>query len=159
MGGEIAQESEWNHDSQLDWHLLQQAEHAGVRRLIGDLNRIYCDFAALHQLDSAAEGFEWIDCIDAENSVIAFLRRARDGGPFVIAVCNFTPVVRTGYRIGVPEAGKYREILNTDAEHYGGSGVDNPEPLEAAPIEHHGRPASLELKLPPLATVMLVRRD
>ena len=159
MGGEIAQEREWSHDGQLDWHLLQQAEHAGVRRLIGDLNRIYCDFAALHQLDSAAEGFEWIDCIDAENSVIAFLRRARDGGPFVIAVCNFTPVVRTGYRIGVPEAGKYREILNTDAEHYGGSGVDNPEPLEAAPIEHHGRPASLELKLPPLATVMLVRRD
>jgi 1,4-alpha-glucan branching enzyme len=159
MGGEIAQEREWSHDNQLDWHLLQQAEHAGVRRLIGDLNRIYCDFAALHQLDSAAEGFEWIDCTDAENSVIAFLRRARDGRSFVIAVCNFTPMVRTGYRIGVPEAGGYREILNTDAEHYGGSGVRNPEPMEAAPIEHHGRPASLALTLPPLATVMLVRRD
>jgi 1,4-alpha-glucan branching enzyme len=159
MGGEIAQESEWNHDSQLDWHLLQQAEHAGVRRLVGDLNRVYRDFPALHQLDGAAEGFEWIDCIDAENSVIAFLRRARDGSAFVIAVCNFTPVARQGYRIGVPEAGNYREIINTDAEHYGGSGVGNPEPIEASSVECHGRPASLELKLPPLATVMLVRRD
>jgi 1,4-alpha-glucan branching enzyme len=159
MGGEIAQESEWNHDGQLDWHLLQQAEHAGVRRLVGDLNRVYRDFPALHQLDGSAEGFEWIDCIDAENSVIAFLRRARDGSAFVIAVCNFTPVVRPGYRIGVPEAGNYREIINTDAEHYGGSGVGNPEPIEASSVECHGRPASLELKLPPLATVMLVRRD
>ena len=157
MGGEIAQEQEWNHDTQLDWHLLQQPENAGIRRLVGDLNRLYREQPALHQLDSAAEGFEWIDCVDADNSVLAFLRRSRGGGDFVVVVCNFTPVVRIGYRIGVPETGRYREILNTDAEHYGGSGVSSPEPLEAQPIEHHGRPASLELKLPPLATVMLSR--
>ena len=159
MGGEISQDREWDHDTELDWHLLQQAEHAGVKRLVGDLNRIYRHFPALHQLDGAAEGFEWIDCIDADNSVIAFLRRGREGREFVVVVCNFTPIVRPDYRIGVPEPGNYREILNTDAEHYGGSGVGNPEPVEASAIEHHGRPASVALKLPPLATVMLVRRD
>ncbi len=159
MGGEFGQEREWNHDTSLDWHLLQQSEHSGVRRLIGDLNRLYRSLPALHQLDSSAEGFEWIDCVDVENSVVSFLRRPRDGNEFVIVVCNFTPVVRPGYRIGVPEPGTYHEILNTDAEQYGGSGVGNPGPVEASAVEQHGRPASVELKLPPLATIMLVRRD
>jgi 1,4-alpha-glucan branching enzyme len=155
MGAELAQEREWNHDTGLDWHLLDDPMHAGVQRLIRDLNRLYCELPALHELDCEAQGFEWIDCTDAENSVISFLRRAGDPDDFVVAVCNFTPVVRNDHRIGVPVPGSYAEIVNTDAVDYGGGGVSN-DIVRADPTPRHGQPCSVSLTLPPLATLVLV---
>ena len=115
MGGEFGQEAEWNHDVSLDWNALQDPLHAGVQRLVRDLNAAYRAHPALHQCDCEPRGFEWIDFADRQQSVIAFMRRGTSDGEIVVAVCNFTPVPRPGYRIGVPEAGWYREILNTDA--------------------------------------------
>ncbi len=154
MGAEIAQESEWNHDQSLDWHLLEQPRHKGVQTLVRDLNRVYRDTAALHELDFNSEGFEWIDWQDADSSVFCWLRRATDGG-FVICVSNFTPLVRAGYRIGVPQEGLYTELLNTDSEKYGGSGVGLQADIHTENIGAHGRQHSLQLDLPPLATLML----
>ena len=125
MGGEFAQWDEWNHAGSLDWHLLQYAPHLGIQRLIADLNRVYRETPALHDVDFEPKGFQWVDAGDRDQSVISFLRRDRDGGDIVLAVSNFTPVVRESYRIGVPEPGLYREVINTDAEDYGGSGVGN----------------------------------
>jgi 1,4-alpha-glucan branching enzyme len=155
MGGEFGQVSEWNHESSLDWHLLQYSGHAGAQRLVKDFNWLYRSIPALHEVDFNPAGFEWIDCTDAEQSVISFIRRAKDPRDLVIVVCNFTPVVRHGYRIGAPEPGFYREVLNTDSESYGGSGVGNGAGAGAEPIETHGRPYALNLTLPPLAALML----
>ena len=155
MGGEFAQVAEWSHERALDWHLLNEPMHPGVQLLVADLNRLYRGVAALHQADCEAEGFEWLDCDDIEQSVIAYLRRGSGGDGHVAAVCNFTPVVRRNYRIGVPYGGRYREILNTDAAEYGGSGVGNAGRVEAEAVPWHGRPYSLALALPPLAALLL----
>ena len=154
MGAEIAQEKEWNHDQSLDWHLLEQPRHKGIQNLVRDLNRVYRDTAALHELDFSSEGFEWIDWQDADSSVLCWLRRASNGD-FVVCVSNFTPLVRSGYRIGVPQEGTYAELLNTDAEKYGGSGVGVGETIHTEAIDAHGRQHSLQVDLPPLATMML----
>ncbi len=153
MGAEIAQEREWNHDASLDWHLLEQPRHKGVQTLVRDLNQVYRDTKALHELDFSGEGFEWVDWQDADSSILCWLRRAADGS-FVVCICNFTPLVRSGYRVGVPQAGCYSELLNTDSEKYGGSGVGFRE-IHTQDVEAHGRQQSLQIDLPPLATVIL----
>ncbi len=156
MGGEFAQEDEWNYDRSLDWHLLADASHRQIQDLVRDLNRLYRDLPALHVKDADASGFEWLELSDSENSVYAFVRHGNDGDTPAIVVCNFTPVVRQGYRIGVPLAGRYIERLNTDAAIYGGSNVGNPDGIASEPIPWNDRPHSLALTLPPLATVVLV---
>ncbi|MDQ2695420.1 MAG: 1,4-alpha-glucan branching protein GlgB [Pseudomonadota bacterium] len=160
MGGEFAQGREWNYTQSLDWHLLDDPLHAGVQRLVRDLNRLYTSTPALYELDTEHQGFEWIDANDRDNSVISFVRRGRNPDDFIVVVCNFTPVVRHNYRIGVPAEGSYREALNTDARDYGGSGVDNGGLVQATTegaytAQAHGRPYSMALTLPPLAAVFL----
>jgi 1,4-alpha-glucan branching enzyme len=155
MGGEFGQWREWNHDTQLDWHLAQEPDHAGLQRWVADLNRLYRSEPALHERDFSPEGFEWIDSNDSDNSVLTFLRRPADGGPPVLVACNFTPVVRQGYRVGVPLSGAWKEVLNGDAPIYGGSGVGNLGRVTSEPLAWHGRPHSMLLTLPPLATVIL----
>jgi 1,4-alpha-glucan branching enzyme len=155
MGGEIAQRREWNHDAPLDWYLLEEPSHKGVQVLIKDLNTLYSATPALYQIDFEPAGFEWIGGGDTENSVVSFLRRGHAERDLAIVVCNFTPVVRHGYRIGVPEAAPYEEALNTDDARYGGSGVTNGEGVIAEKVQSHGREYSLSLTLPPLATVVL----
>jgi 1,4-alpha-glucan branching enzyme len=155
MGSEFGQWNEWNHDSSLDWHLLDDPRHRGVHRLVGDLNRLHRELPALHQLDFSAETFEWIDQNDAERSVLSFLRKGRKGADPVLVACNFTPVPRHNYRVGAPRGGPWREILNSDARWYGGSGQGNLGALEAAPLPMHGRYHSLSVTLPPLAIVCL----
>jgi 1,4-alpha-glucan branching enzyme len=156
MGSEFAQRREWNHDASLDWHLLDDYMHTGVRDWLRDLNRFYRQHAAMHQRDFQPEGFEWIDASDTLNSVVSFIRRSSDEETVLVA-CNFTPVPRFGYRIGVPEAGDWRELLNSDAKEYGGSGLGNLGSVNATNEPAHGRPWSLPLTLPPLAVVMLAR--
>ena len=155
MGCEIAQWSEWNHDSALDWHLLENPMNAGVQAALRDLNALYTSTPALHEVDFEPAGFEWIEGGDRQQSVVSFLRCDRGGGDHAIVVCNFTPVVRHGYRVGVPERGAYTEALNTDATHYGGSGVTNGGEMTAESIPASGREYSLSLTLPPLAAVVL----
>jgi 1,4-alpha-glucan branching enzyme len=155
MGCEFGQEQEWNHDQSLDWHLLDDPMHRGVQSLVRDLNRTYREHEALHQLDTDPAGFEWIDASDAEGSVFLFLRKGRDGVKPVVIACNMTPAVRYDYRVGVPQGGSWGEILNSDAETYGGSNVGNGGQINAEDVEWHDRPASLRLTLPPLAVVML----
>ncbi len=155
MGGEFGQEQEWNHDVSLDWHLLEQPEHAGLKQLVGDLNRLYRALPALHRLDCAPEGFEWLIGDDSDDSVIAFARRGDKADDVAVIVCNFTPVVRENYRVGVPVAGHYREAVNTDAEIYGGGNIGNLGGVDTDPVSEHGRDQSISLTLPPLATVIL----
>jgi 1,4-alpha-glucan branching enzyme len=155
MGCEFAQAAEWNHDRSLDWHLLDDALHDGVRKLLRDLNALYRGTPALHERDFNPDGFEWIDHQDAERSVLSFIRRGQAGGTLIVVVCNFTPTPHRAYRIGVPHAGTYRECLNTDSEHYGGSNAGTPlgaATAQAVPL--HGRAHSIVVDLPPLATVM-----
>jgi 1,4-alpha-glucan branching enzyme len=154
MGGEFGQRQEWCHDTSLEWHLLQYAPHQGLQRWVTDLNRLYKEQSAMHQLDCESAGFEWIDASDSENSVLSFIRKDRNGGQ-VIVLCNFTPVPRGDYRVGVPEPGWYRELLNSDAEIYGGSGQGNLGGVQSLPVPMHGRPQSLTLNLPPLSVVFL----
>ncbi len=154
MGAELAQAREWDHDGSLDWHLLADPRHAGMQTLVRDLNKLYRSTPALYEIDFAAQGFEWIDLHDRDNSVLSWLRRAADGS-FVVCVMNFTPVVRENYRLGVPQNGSYRELLNTDAEVYGGSGTSNPGELASTSIAANNRGASLLLTLPPLATLII----
>ncbi|MBB3233778.1 1,4-alpha-glucan branching protein GlgB [Phyllobacterium endophyticum] len=154
MGGEFAQEREWNHDHSLDWHLLADHSHRGIQDLVRDLNSTYRNNGALHELDCDPDGFEWIEQNDADRSIFAFLRKGKNGSPPILAVCNMTPVPHTDYRIGVPLHGRWTEILNSDAERYGGSNVGNCGGLDAQDIPSHGRPASLSMTLPPLATIM-----
>jgi 1,4-alpha-glucan branching enzyme len=155
MGGEFGQKSEWRHDSSLEWHVLQYPLHAGAQSWVRDLNRFYRETPALYEVDFSADGFEWIDCNDTESSVIAFLRKDRTRGTVVLVICNFTPIVRENYRVGVPRGGMWRERLNSDAQHYGGSGQGNLGAVEAAPLPAHGRFHSLNLRLPPLAALFL----
>ncbi len=155
MGGEIAQRSEWNHDTQLEWNLLQYASHQGIQNLVKDLNRMYATEAALHQVDFDWQGFEWIDCNDADSSVLSFVRRAKDPADFLVVVANFTPVLRENYRVGVPEPGYYREILNTDSATYGGTNEGNRGGVQDEPIPWLQYSHSLNLRLPPLAVVIL----
>jgi 1,4-alpha-glucan branching enzyme len=156
MGGEFGQTREWNHDRSLDWHLLGMGPyHRGLQGLVRDLNRVYRTEPALHQVDFEPAGFEWMDCSDAEQSVVVFVRRARDPRNLVLVACNFTPVPRHGYRVGVPVGGFYRELLNTDAAHYGGSNVGNAGGVRADPWPSGGQPWSVSLTLPPLGVVML----
>jgi len=151
MGGEFGQRAEWNHDSSLDWHLTGDDRHAGIQRWLRDLNELYRREPALHRLDFDAGGFEWVDANDSEQSVISLLRT--DGERSVLAAFNFTPVPRPGYRLGVPDEGYWRELLNSDAAEYCGSGWGNQGGVSTAPVSWHGRPHSLQLTLPPLAAV------
>jgi 1,4-alpha-glucan branching enzyme len=157
MGGELAQEREWNHDASLDWHLLDDPMHRGVQTLVRDLNRLYRELPALHERDAEPEGFEWLELHDSEQSVLVFMRRAAEA-PDVVVACNFTPVPRYGYRVGVPLPGYYRERINTDAALYGGGNIGNSGGVMAEDVGSHGRPHSLSLTLPPLGTVILERQ-
>jgi 1,4-alpha-glucan branching enzyme len=158
MGGEFGQRSEWNHDHSIDWHLLAQPLHAGLQRFVRDLNRTYAAERALHEVDFEGHGFRWIDCNDSDNSVVSLIRTAKDAKESVIAVINFTPVVREPYRIGVPDAGVYAELINSDAEMYGGGNVGNGGAVAAEPIARHGFDQSLSLRLPPLGFLLLKRK-
>ena len=151
MGGEFGQWSEWSHERSLDWHLLNRFEHRGVQGLVKDLNRIYRNEPALHRLDFDPRGFEWIDFSDWQQSVISFIRKDTSSKDIMVVVCNFTPVPRQGYKIGAPRGGFWKEVLNTDAKEYGGSGWGNFGGLEAEEEPCHGRRYSLTLTLPPLA--------
>ncbi len=154
MGAELAQHQEWSHDRSLDWHLLESSSHSGVQKLIRDLNRLYKKTPALHQVDFSSDGFEWIDSQDRDHSVYSWLRRDKDGH-FVVCVTNFTPVIRYDYDVGTPEAGRYHELVNTDSAEYGGSNNGNSGNIDAEKRASHGRPYSLKLTLPPLATLIL----
>jgi 1,4-alpha-glucan branching enzyme len=155
MGGEFGQVREWSHDRSLDWHLLQYPVHRSLQRWVEQLNRIYQQHPALHELDTDPAGFEWIDCNDSENSTISLLRKGKSEQDEIVVVCNFTPVPRMGYRLGVPSGGLWKELLNSDAPEYGGSGMGNLEGVQAVERPVHGRPYSLELTLPPLAVLFL----
>jgi len=154
MGSEFAQEREWNHDMGLDWQLLADRFHDGVRKLVRDLNDLYRSTPALYELDCDADGFSWIDAANAPESVLSYARRGRDPHELAVVVCNFTPVPREDYRIGVPRPGRYRERINTDAMEYGGSGVGNAGEVHSEVYPMHGHPHSLCLKLPPLGTLI-----
>lgn len=155
MGGEFGQRNEWNHDSSLDWHLLEYEPHAGVQRWVQQLNRVYREQRALHELDCEPSGFEWIEPDDMANSVLTWLRRGRSPDDTVVVACNFTPVPRHNYRVGVPTAGFWEEVLNSDAKEFGGSGQGNMGGVESAPISCHYRPHSLNLTIPPLGVIVL----
>ena len=153
MGGELGQWSEWVHDRSLDWDLLRYPLHGALQRWVADLNQLYRSEAALYEQDIDPAGFEWIDCNDAESSVISLLRKGATTKDLVLVVCNFTPVPRTNYRIGAPRGGYWREVLNSDASMYGGGGWGNFGGADAAPIALHGRSHSLTLTLPALSAV------
>jgi 1,4-alpha-glucan branching enzyme len=154
MGQEFAQVEEWKSDDSLDWHLTHHGYHAGVQSLVRDLNHLYCDHLALHRRDCEPEGFQWIVGDDREQSVFAWLRHGGEPeSPPVAVVSHFTPVLREGYRIGLPHAGRWREILNTDAASYGGGNKGNGGAIWAEAIPSHGQPASALITIPPLATV------
>jgi 1,4-alpha-glucan branching enzyme len=154
MGSEFGQWSEWNHDQGLDWHLLEHESHSGLQRWVRDLNTFYRGEPGLFELDSESAGFEWIDCNDHARSIVSFLRRGRDSRRATVFICNFTPVPRHNYRVGVPSGGMWNEVLNSDAPLYGGSGQGNLGGVEASPLPQHGRPCSLTITLPPLAIVV-----
>lgn len=155
MGGEFGVRREWNHDGELDWHLLEYDRHRQVKKWVGDLNRLYAGSKALHELDADPAGFEWIDCADADNSIISYIRKGTDGNRLILVACNFTPVSRENYLIGVPRGGHWREVLNSDAAEYGGSGMGNKDGTVAHEVPQHNRPFSVNLTLPPLSVVVL----
>jgi 1,4-alpha-glucan branching enzyme len=155
MGCEFGQWEEWSHERSLDWNLLGEPLHAGLQSYVRDLNTMYQRESALHELDFNAAGFEWIDNNDAENSVLSFLRKSRNDRENILAVFNLTPIPRDNYRVGVAKPGFWREILNSDAEAYGGSGRGNYGGREASVVPSHGRPYSLNLTLPPLSALYL----
>jgi 1,4-alpha-glucan branching enzyme len=159
MGGEFGQWREWNHDDQLDWGLLTRPLHAGLQRWVSDLNRVYRSEPAAHVLDFEPQGFEWIDADDSRNSVLSWLRVAPDRASFLLVACNLTPLLRTGYRVGVPVRGHWAELLNSDADVYGGSGAGNYGGVDAADTPWHGRDFSVELTLPPLSVIVLRGED
>jgi 1,4-alpha-glucan branching enzyme len=154
MGGEFGQWREWAHDHELDWHLTGVEAHAGLQRFVAQLNRVYRESPALWQLDFTPAGFEWVVADDADASVFAFLRKPRDRGSPILVVSNMTPVPRTNYMMGVPWPGSWREILNSDAAEFGGSGWGNFGGVETVPIRSHGRVHAVVLTLPPLSTLM-----
>jgi 1,4-alpha-glucan branching enzyme len=151
MGGELGQPGEWSHQGELDWHLLQDPAHAGILQWVRDLNGLYREEPVLRQ-DFSHEGFEWVEANDGPNSVMAFLRKAPDVDP-LLAVFNFTPVPRNNYRVGVHRQGRWEEILNSDSQVYGGSGLGNLGGVTSRPVPYHGRFHSLNLTLPPLSAV------
>jgi 1,4-alpha-glucan branching enzyme len=150
MGGEFGQWNEWNSKQSLDWNLLDYIPHQQVRRLVADLNHLYQAEPSLYEVDFEWQGFEWIDFHDTDNSVVVFQRRARDSGNHLVVVCNFTPVPRERYHIGVPAPCFYREVLNTDAAQYGGSGVTNSPGRQAVPMPWQNQPCHIDVTLPPL---------
>jgi 1,4-alpha-glucan branching enzyme len=154
MGGEIGQWAEWNHEQSIEWHLLQYQSHYGVWKWVSDLNHLYRNEPALYELDFENAGFEWVDFSDQDSSVISYLRKGRSGHDAVLVVLNLTPVPRLNYQVGVPEGGQWRELLNSDAAEYGGSGFGNFGGGNAAPIPMHGRGHSLSLTLPPFGIVV-----
>jgi 1,4-alpha-glucan branching enzyme len=154
MGSELGQWAEWNHEQSVEWHLLQFPSHYGVWQWVRDLNRLYRSEPALHELDFDGAGFEWVDFGDHEQSVISYLRKGRSADDTVLVVCNFTPVPRYNYRIGVPSGGHWKELLNSDAEMYGGSGHGNFGGVNASSEGVHGRGHSLDLTLPPLSILV-----
>jgi 1,4-alpha-glucan branching enzyme len=153
MGGEFGQRREWAHEESLDWDLLQFPEHQGVQCWLKHLHILYRGEPALHELDCEPAGFEWVDCTDWEKSVISFLRKGKTSGDCILVVCNFTPVTRYNYRVGVPRGGYWKEMLNSDAGEYGGSGQGNLGGVEATTVPCHGRGSSLSLVIPPLGIV------
>jgi 1,4-alpha-glucan branching enzyme len=155
MGGEFGQWREWDVEQSLDWHLLDQPMHGGLRLWVGDLNRILREEKALHELDFDPAGFSWIDVTDADNSVVSLIRRGRSPEDILVAAFNFTPVPRHNYQIGIPMAGRWRELLNSDAPLYGGSGQGNLGGVEAVPVSMHGHMHSVTLTLPPLGALFL----
>jgi 1,4-alpha-glucan branching enzyme len=156
MGGELAQRTEWNHDASLDWHLRDEPAHAGVMRLVRDLNRVYRAEPALWRFDSEPRGFRWLEADDGDNNVLAFARFGEDQSRPVVAIGNFSPVPRFDYRLGFPLAGRWREVLNTDAEMYGGSNLGNLGGVDADDVPWAGQPASALVTLPPLGVVWFV---
>jgi 1,4-alpha-glucan branching enzyme len=159
MGCEFGQWSEWNHDASLEWHLLGRPFHSALQRWVRDLNTLYRGQRALHELDFDAGGFAWVDCSDVQRSVISFLRRGRNPADELLFVCNFTPAVRENYRVGVPQQGFWKELLNSDAPLYGGSGQGNFGGREAVPLPIHGHPFSLNMTLPPLGVLIYQRES
>ncbi|MPZ49577.1 MAG: 1,4-alpha-glucan branching protein GlgB [Dehalococcoidia bacterium] len=155
MGDEFGQWSEWRHDDELDWRLTQYEHHAGLQQVVSDLNRLYRSEAALHELDCDWAGFQWLEANDGERSTLAFMRRGKDEGDAVVTAFNFTPVPRYNYRVGVPSPGRWREMFNSDAEIYGGSGAGNYGAVDAAPVPYQGQRWSVMLTLPPLGAVFL----
>jgi 1,4-alpha-glucan branching enzyme len=156
MGGELGQEQEWRSDGSLDWHLLERQEHAGIQELVRDLNLRYRDEPALWELDFEPAGFRWLEANDADANVVAFARYGADGTRVLVCACNFSPVPRYGYRVGLPHGGPWRERLNTDDERYGGGGIGNPGTIEAERTPWHDQPYSAGLTLPPLGVLWLV---
>jgi 1,4-alpha-glucan branching enzyme len=156
MGSEFAQGREWNFNGGLEWHLLEYECHKGVQTLVGDLNRLYREKPALHHYDFSEAGFEWIDCIASDFSILSYLRKGDDDA--VVVVLNFTPVPHHKYRIGVPEAGDYAELLNSDSSYYDGSDVGNKGHISTTPEPSNGHAQSLLLTLPPLGGVILQRQ-
>ena len=150
MGDEFGQVREWGHDMSLEWHVLQFPVHSGAQKWVEQLNRVYRDEPALHEIETDPSGFEWVDCNDTASSVISLLRKGRCPEDTILVVCNFTPVLRDNYRIGVPTTGYWRELLNSDAAEYTGSGTGNMGGKQAEEVPVHGRPFSLSLTLPPL---------
>jgi len=158
MGGEFGQWKEWDHENSLDWHLLQYATHQGIQRWVRDLNCFYKNEPCLHELDFESDGFRWIDCSDWEKSIISFVRKGSSTKDTILVVCNFTPVPRGNYRVGIPGGGFWKEVLNSDSEDYGGSGQGNFGGLESAPVSFHGEDHSLSLTLPPFSIVVFKRK-
>jgi 1,4-alpha-glucan branching enzyme len=158
MGGEFGQWREWSHETSLDWHLLEHPSHAGVLQWVEDLNHFYCNEPALYEQDFSPDGFQWIDCNDAEQSVVSLIRTGQSTDTIVLVVCNFTPVPRHDYRVGVPRGGVWREVLNSNATDYWGSGMGNCGAATATPIPYHGRPHSLSLTVPSLGVVFLTQK-
>jgi 1,4-alpha-glucan branching enzyme len=154
MGCDFGQWQEWNHDKGLEWEALNSGNHQGVKRYVRDLNLVYSSEPALHENDYDWSGFSWINANDSDNSVLSFIRRAKNPDDFLIIICNFTPIVRKNYRIGVPREGTYQELINSDLEIYRGSNVGNGT-ITSFPEQSHGMDNSLSLTLPPLATLIL----
>jgi 1,4-alpha-glucan branching enzyme len=156
MGQEFAQGAEWSADRSLDWHLLENPDHAGIQRLVRDLNHAYRDEPAMWELDSEDTGFYWIEANDAANNIVAFARRDIEGDRVVVVVLNLSPVPRHDYRLGFPRGGRWREAINTDSNFYGGTDTGNFGGIEAEPLGWHGQPYSAEISLPPLGALWLV---
>ena len=156
MGSEFAQGREWNDSESLDWHLQELPQHGGITTLLADLHRLYKEYPSLHQVEFEFSGFEWIDCHDSSQSILSYIRKDRDGNE-ILVVLNFTPVPRNDYRIGVNQAGQYKEIMNSDSEFYGGTNTGNGSLLVSGDTPWMGRDQSITLTLPPLGAILLQR--
>jgi 1,4-alpha-glucan branching enzyme len=154
MGSDFGQWNEWNHDCELQWDLLQWETHGGIKKLIADLNAVYRREPALHQVDFDGAGFEWIDVMSRDDSVLAYIRKAKDPADYLVVACNFTPVVRKQHKVGVPAGGWYQEIFNSDSQFYGGTNVGNFPGMMAQEPGHHGRPYCISINLPPLGVAV-----